>query len=292
MRVGAGRQRLGKNAHVAGIALAAVADRSADDVVVQVALHVRAGPPQRRRVVRRAEQPLLLGIVGGEDNGGMRVRAGHHACRFQHRGGARCVIVGPRRIARAVRIVGVAGVVMAGHHIGAPARLVAAQGCDHAGYLNVTRDPLAVAGLDVFVECHRHPAIGVRCDGAELVCDPVARREYAAAGGGGFGERIARAERDQALVGRPQATGGDVGKNIRYCRVRRGGRVRGTANDKGSGPPHAPGWACPGHPRRCRGTCAPARASPDAKIFHVQRNTRVHHRVDGRDKPGRGDFFR
>ena len=161
-------------------------------------------------MVGGAEQPLLLGIVGREHQCRARVKRGQHARGFQHGAGARPVIVGAGRIGHAVRVIGVAGIVVAGHDIGASARLLAAQGGDHAADQHVARHAVPIGVLGIFVQRHCHAPAGRGGYPAELVRDPVARGEYPAAKGRVIGEGAARSERHEVLVGGAQAVGGDL----------------------------------------------------------------------------------
>ncbi len=100
VRIGAGRQRFGEDAHVVVALDAVVADRRADDVVVHVPFDVRAGVLERLGEVRAAEEPLLLGVEAREHDGRVQRHVRQHARRLDDGRRPRAVVVGARRVVR------------------------------------------------------------------------------------------------------------------------------------------------------------------------------------------------
>ena len=202
-----------------GIVHAVLAGRAADDVVVEIGFHL---PALRSGIFRQqlaAIKPLLLAREHGEHQGRREFVLRQNARGFHHRGHARAVIVGARRIGCRVHHIGHAAVEMPGNDddpVGIRCALLHRQHIHDLGRCLDARSRHHVGRRR-----HTDAAAAFLRDGFEARFHPAPRRADAARVGCGVGERVPRAEADEFVDTGFQVVRLHIGRDGLQQRLRR-----------------------------------------------------------------------
>ena len=194
-----GAHAFGEDADVAIVAHPVRAAAVADDVVVEIGLDPPVMILGILREDRAAVEALLLAGDRRVDDRRREAIAREHPRRLQHRGGARAVVIGPRRVGGAVHHVSDAAVDMAGDDDDAVGIGGAALDGDHVLHQARRRDARIGDGIRGSDDLEA-AAAGLAMT-AELAFRPVERRADAARRIVAHRQGVARAEGDEPLDG-------------------------------------------------------------------------------------------